>query len=200
MKLVRIAGVGVSLTAVVVISAYAYKAGGSGGHATDRYAGVFRDGKVEVIFEVKLDPLSFLLNRIKNKYKLIQIFVKSSGRGIKLSAENDKIELQFRNERGEEVLVRGIVNPGVSDPNFWDSLDNKLRRTLAYPKSIMPNAPEVICVLIPAAKVEAVREPEQEIDILPALIRYKIADLADGPVDIGRYVLEAAPPGRSTDL
>ncbi|TKJ38902.1 MAG: hypothetical protein CEE38_04180 [Planctomycetes bacterium B3_Pla] len=194
MRLFKITILAIFSVAILVISTHAFTAGGSGGHATDRYRGVFPDpnGEPEVKFEARLDPLSFLLNRIQNKYKLVRIFVTSRERRIKLSAEDDRIEFRFRNGEGEKVVVLGILNPFVSDPNFWDSLDNQLRRVLAYPKSIKPNEPEVICVLIPAAKVEALRKPEQRLDILPVLIQYKIVDLANEPVEIRREMLEMA--------
>jgi hypothetical protein len=191
MKFVRNAVVAFLLAGVVLISAYAYgqQLGAGKGFAIERYYGHIKDGEDYVEFEARLEPLSFLLNRVYNKYKLVRIVVTSGERRIQLAAKKDEILFSFRTEHGMEVTVPGILDHAAYDPNFWDSLDLKLRRALAYPKNIGRNEPEIISVLIPAKKVEALREPEQAVDILPVSIKYKIADLADEPVEIKRLTV-----------
>jgi hypothetical protein len=191
MKLVRTVIVAFLLAGVVLISRYTYgqQLGAGKGFAMERYSGHIKDGEHYVEFEVKLDPLSFLLNRVYDKYKLVRIVVTGGERRIQLAVKKDEILFSFRTEQVKEIKVPGILDPNAYDPKFWDSLDLKLRRSLAYPKNIGQNEPEIISVLIPAKEVEALRKPEQAIDILPVSIKYKIADLADKTVEIERLTV-----------
>ena len=198
MKRSRIAIVGVLLIVVLILSGYVpFRVGSSGGNTTEKYEGQLLKGEVKVRFAMRLDPLPFLLNSFQNKYKLVQIFAYSSGQRVKLSAEKDKIELMFKTADGE-ARIHGILDLGISDPNFWDSLDNNLRNVLAYPQSIMQYRPEVICVFVPAEKVEAIRGPGKRINILPQYIIYEIDDLED-EVYIGRMREVMSIPPRDAD-
>ena len=183
MRTIRIIIIAVFLAAILVISTHANVPGGEG-HMTNMYRGYVSDGKGSIKFEVELDPISFFLNRVNNKYKLVRITVDGGVRRIKLSKE-DKIEFFFNNR---QKPIPGILDLRKHDSEYWDSLDEKVRDVLAYPKSIGQERIKgtVICVYLPAMQVEALSKPDRGLEILPESIKYTIAALPGKDIKINR--------------
>ena len=137
---------------------------------------------------VEIEPVLFKLNSLKDKYKVIRIRVENRmSEPIKLSADKDAIEL----EMGGGNVVRGTLNLPGQDGSLWDSLNDDMRTTLAYPLSIRgvkgdgvnARRPEVVYVFafFPADKVSEV----------PRSFRYTIQS-------VGRTVkIELPPPTRA---
>ena len=111
-------------------------------------------------FSVEIERVSFKLNSLKDKYKVVRIRVENRMTApIKLSGDQDAIEL----EMGSGTVVRGTFNLRGQDGPMWDSLSDDLREALAYPLSIRgvkadgvdPRRPEVVYVFafFPADKV-----------------------------------------------
>jgi hypothetical protein len=104
--------------------------------------------------------VSFKLNSLKAKYKVVRIRVENRmSEPIKLSGDQDAIEL----EMDGGTVVRGTFNLRGQDGSLWDSLSDDMREALAYPLSIRgaksdevnPRRPEVVYVFafFPADKV-----------------------------------------------
>jgi hypothetical protein len=111
-------------------------------------------------FSVDIERVSFKLNSLKDKYKVICIRVENRmSAPIKLSGDQDAIEL----EMGSGTVVHGTFNLRGQDGSLWDSLSDDLREALAYPLSIRgakgdgvnSRQPEVVYVFafFPADKV-----------------------------------------------
>lgn len=83
-------------------------------------------------FITEVEHVMFQLNSIDNKYKVVRIkIINNSDKKIKLSAENDKIEIKFPND-----TIQGILSLTKQDSVLWDSLSDELRRDLVYPLSV----------------------------------------------------------------
>lgn len=111
-------------------------------------------------FSVEIERVSFKLNSLRDKYKVVRIRVKNRmSAPMKLSGDQDAIEL----EMDSGTVVRGTFNLRRQDGSLWDSLSDDLREALAYPLSIRgvkgdgvnPRRPEVVYVFafFPADKV-----------------------------------------------
>lgn len=111
MKVFRIVIIAVFLASILVISTHANVPGGEG-HKTNLYRGYFTKDRNRIKFEVKLDPISFLLNRVNNKYKLVRITVDGGLERVYLSPK-DKIEFFFNNKN-----ISGILDLRKHDPNY----------------------------------------------------------------------------------
>ncbi len=119
-------------------------------------------------FSVEIEPVTFLLNAYKDKWKVITIKVDNRRiEPIRLSAEEDGIELVLNGGR----VVKGTFQLRMQDGPAWDSLSDESRRDLAYPPSIR------------AAKVESRRAevvylfaffPAREVTGVPHIFRYSI--------------------------
>lgn len=84
-------------------------------------------------FSVEIERVSFKLNSLKDKYKVVRIRVENRMTApIRLSGDQDAIEL----EMGNGTVVRGTFNLRGQDGSLWDSLSDDLREALAYPLSI----------------------------------------------------------------
>ena len=114
-------------------------------------------------FSVEIERVSFKLNSLKDKYKVLRIRVENRmSAPIKLSGDQDAIEL----EMNSGTVVRGTFNLRGRDGSLWDSLSDDLREALAYPLSIRgakgdatsPRQPEVVYVFafFPADQVSDV--------------------------------------------
>jgi hypothetical protein len=130
---------------------------------TEKYVGQLNPnaGRTEQCeFSVEIERVTFRLNSLKNKYKVVRIRAENRMlESIKLSRDEDEIELEL--EGGE--VVSGTFNLQKQDGPLWDELSNGLRTALAYPLSVRgakgvetrPRQPEVIYVFafFPADKV-----------------------------------------------
>lgn len=84
-------------------------------------------------FSVDIERVTFKLNSLKDKYKVVRIRVENRmSVPIALSADQDAIELGLNS--GKTVL--GTFNLRRQDGPLWDSLSDDLRQALAYPLSI----------------------------------------------------------------
>lgn len=190
MRTLRIIIIAVFLAAILVISTHANVPGGKG-HMTNMYRGSVSVGKGSIKFKVELDPISFLLNRVNNKYKLVRITVDGGVRRVKLSTKDDRIEFFFNNR---QKPIPGILDLRKDDSKYWKSLDKKVRDVLAYPMSIGQERIKgaVICVYLLASEVEALSKPDRELEILPESIKYTIAALPGKDIKINRVYIGTA--------
>jgi hypothetical protein len=84
-------------------------------------------------FSTDIEPVSFRLISFKDKYKVVRIRVENrKAQSIKLSVENDSVELVMPDKK----VVKGTLNLKAQDGLMWDSLDDEMRKILAYPLSI----------------------------------------------------------------
>ena len=84
-------------------------------------------------FSTEIEPVSFKLTSFKNKYKVVRIRIENRKvQSIKLSPENDVIELVL----ADNSIMKGTLNLKAQDGLIWDSLDDEMRKVLAYPMSI----------------------------------------------------------------
>jgi hypothetical protein len=144
--------------------------GGGGPGRIHRFEGFVRasveGGRVELNVSADVDPISFRLNAVNGKYRLVQFEARNGGdKPVTLSADADRLEM---------VLASGSVvanlNPRKTDTEWWDALPKELREALAYPKSISSER-RVLYVLFPMTDAAA----------SPSSFRYTIASLG-GPI------------------
>lgn len=135
------------------------------------YRAEVRQGEGEPIdFSAELEAVLFRLNSVRNKYKVVRLkIVNDSPRTLKLSPDQDKIELLF--DAGE--AVPGILNLAGRDAALWDSFPADLRQVLAYPRIVESGEEENVFVFI----------ADPNLARLPKRIRYHIASLPD-PVEL----------------
>lgn len=147
-------------------------------------------------FRLGIDKIGFLLNTVDKKFKLVRIRLDNhSKETIRLSAENDNIDLYFKKDpnafvdpmkpleehRNDSVKIPGILDLSIHDPNLWSSFTEEIRNNITYPNSIEKGETEVITVFFPAAKIET----------LPLAIRYKIASTQGEAVEIRLRMVRA---------
>lgn len=154
---------------VIVASAteLAFCNGGKGKKTSYESRVYLKGGELQFVIEME-KPL-FLLNSVKNKYKVVRIRVLNhSNTTIDLSAKGDSIEFVF-----EKRSVSGILDLSSYDPALWDSFSGYLRDTLAYPEKIT-GVEENIFVFI----------PDMEVEDLPKSIKYKIQNLPSSTKEV----------------
>jgi len=85
------------------------------------------------VLDIEIEEIMFKLNSFKDKYKVVRIRVENGRKELlKLSAEKDAIELELSDGK----TVRGTFNLQAQDGPIWDTLDESMRKALAYPLSI----------------------------------------------------------------
>jgi hypothetical protein len=154
-----------------------------GGNASTEYVGAIGDAGARREFSVVLDRVLFPLLSMRGKYQVVRIVMRNGGPAVPLSMEKDTISATIGPEGGPEKVVKGIVNIGGEDPDFWGALTQEQRNTLAYPDDVPAapgggggNSPPVvraIYVFFPSADVAA----------LPRNFTYHI-DSVGQPIDI----------------
>ncbi|HEV8580153.1 MAG TPA: hypothetical protein VGX68_13865 [Thermoanaerobaculia bacterium] len=146
---------------------------GNGGKGkTTVYRAEVRQGEGEPIqFSAELEAILFRLNSVRNKYKVVRVkIVNDSSNSLKLSPDQDKIELLFNTG---EAPMQGILNLSKRDAALWDSLPADLRQALAYPRIVEAGEEENVFVFI----------ADPNLARLPRHIRYHVASLPD-PVEM----------------
>lgn len=148
--------------------------GGGGPGRVNRFIGDLRKsvdgGRVELNVATEIEPVSFRLNAVNGKYRLVQFEVRNGGnKPVTLSNDADRLEMQLANGS-----VVANLNPRKTDTEWWDALPNGLREALAYPASISGER-RVLYVLFPLT----------DATVWPRSFRYTIASLDGAIVEIG---------------
>lgn len=145
---------------------------GNGGKGkTTIYRAEARTGEGGPIqFSAELEAILFRLNSVQNKFKVVRLkIVNDSPRALKLSPDQDKIELLF----DDGAPVPGILKLSGRDAALWDSFSADLRQVLVYPRVVEAGEEENVFVFI----------ADPNLAHLPRRFRYHIASLPD-PVEL----------------
>jgi len=105
------------------------------------------DGRDRCRFSVEIERVSFVLNDVRDRYKLARVRVENLGPALALNAGRDRLDLVLAS--GETVPA--VLNLQSGDSAFWDSLSADLRQTMAYPPSVRGrsgegSSPEVVYI------------------------------------------------------
>ena len=104
---------------------------------------------------VEMDPVSFAVNTVGNKYKLVSLVLKNdAGTTLVLSAVRDRVMVVT--DSGE--IVRSSLQFAKLDRAIWDSWGNDIHERIEYPQSIPPHSSTTIYVFVPIEKLARVPE------------------------------------------
>jgi hypothetical protein len=160
---------------------------GERGRSSSSFVGELNPGDTptnQCMFSIEIDRVTFKLNSLKNKYKLVRVRLENMMSGpIRLSREGDSIELELSDGK----VVRGTFNLQGRDGQLWDALSDDTRKALAYPlfargvkgDEASPRRPEVIYVFA--------FFPADEVPEMPRVFRYKIQS-------VGKTIVIKSPP------
>jgi hypothetical protein len=170
------------MLAAVVVACLAclVRAGPQGGVRTStEYTGGTGDARRQ--FSIVLDRALFPLLSMGGKYRVVRVIVQNGGAAMPLSAEKDTVTATFAPDGGPEKIVKGMINIGQDDPDFWSALTQEQRNALAYPNAVPAppggdNAP-------PTARAIYVFFPAAEVTSLPRNFTYRIDSLGE-PIEI----------------
>jgi hypothetical protein len=108
-------------------------------------------GKIQAA--IRLQPLSFALQSVASKYRLIPIELRNDGeQEITLSAVRDQVRVFTAS--GEE-LVAGL-DLAKLDRAFWDSLDSGQQNSAAYPEIVPAGAARLFFAYVPAKQLRQI--------------------------------------------
>jgi hypothetical protein len=131
---------------------------------------------------VSLDRVLFPLLTMREKYRVARIIVRNGAASIPLSVEKDGVAMTLAGEAGEGSReVKGIVNIGAEDPEFWGALTQNERNQLAYP-DLLAAAPGGVNAA-PVVTVLFVFFPAKDVTRLPENFTLRLDALTD-PIDI----------------
>lgn len=130
---------------------------------TRTFTGKLSTGTGETQFTITLEPVSFAVTSVANKYKLVEVAIMNrSTAPIALSSDQDRFE----------AIVGGQAVPAVlslqrADSTLWDSFSVDRRKDLAYPVRVTAGAadrggitPEFVSLFEVSAGRPRTRTPE----------------------------------------
>jgi hypothetical protein len=124
-------------------------------------------------FKVELEPVLFRLVTVQNKYKPIRINIKNrNSKPLKLSLANDRIQVYSESK----TAIDGILDMSQAEPAWWQSLDQTMKNSLAYPDqaAIKGSEEENVFVFVPAEKLKS----------FPNSLAYTIKSYSNTPIRI----------------
>jgi hypothetical protein len=105
------------------------------------------DEKVVLVAETKLDPVTFSLNSFGGKYRIVRVEVKNlTDERIDLDPAQDRFVARV----GRDKVVTGVLSLVAADGATWDKIDERRRKSLAYPKTLDRRARITIYAFFPA--------------------------------------------------
>ena len=157
------------ITATLVSLSFAELSGRAGRSKT--FLGTATAGGADSRFSIAIEPVSFGVNSVANKYKLIEIAIENrSAAPITFSPDQDRFEAVINGQ-----TVPAVLSLQRADGALWDSFTAARRKDLAYPVRINGAAvgrstvPEYVSIFVFLA---ADRVPD-----VPTEFRYTIASL-----------------------
>ena len=135
------------------------------------FSGTATVGDGESRFSISIEPVSFGVNSVANKYKLLEISIENgSTTPLTLSSDQDRFE----------ALVNGQAIPALlslqrADSTLWNSFSTAARKDLAYPLRVGPatagrsTVPEYLSIFVFL--------PADLMSEMPTEFRYTIASL-----------------------
>lgn len=130
------------------------RAGGGGGIPSSLLTSDKRgEEPAKVQAMVRLQPKSFALESVANKYRLIPIEIRNDGdKALALSATRDQVKVMVSG--GESVA--GSFDLAKLDRAFWDSLESWQQDNAAYPETVPAGASQLVFAYVPADKVREI--------------------------------------------
>src|SRR5262249_125694 len=102
---------------------------------------------------IKLQPLSFGLESVANKYRLVPIELRNDGdQELALSAARDKVKVIAPS--GEEIA--GSLELSKLDRAFWGTLETWQQDNASYPESVPSGSSRLFFVYVPAEKLRGI--------------------------------------------
>jgi hypothetical protein len=137
-------------------------------------------------FSVEIERVTFKLNAVNNKYKVIRIRVENrAAEVIRLSGDDDLIEV----ETADGKVVRGTFDLRRQDAAVWDSWGPDMRKLLTYPSAISRAKGDDLSTRQPAVVYIFAFFPAVSVPDVPSSFRYTIKSVGE-PITI-------RPPGVS---
>jgi len=130
------------------------RAGGGGGIPSSLLTSDKRgEEPARVQATIRLQPKSFVLEAVANKYRLIPIEIHNGGdQALALSATRDQVKVIVADN---EVLV-GSFDLAKLDRTFWDSLESWQQDNAAYPENVPAGASRLVFAYVPAEKLRRI--------------------------------------------
>ena len=155
-------------TAMTVIGLAALGAGGGTLNNpqetyTNSWTGMPDEG---VIASVTLQFVSYELNAVAGKYKLIPVLLRTGSRpsSLTLSLEQDRLVV---NSGGKKIAASFQLS--ALDRTLWDSLPPEMKKRLTYPEQLNPDSAMMVYAFVPLAELTGPLEGfEYTIHSLPA--------------------------------
>ncbi len=119
-----------------------------------------------VIASVTVQFVSYELNSVAGKYKLIPVLLRTSARSapITLSIEKDRLVVSS----GGKAIAASFRLSALDRP-LWDALPPDAKKRLTYPEQLSPNSAMMVYALVPLADLKGRLEGfEYTIKSLPA--------------------------------
>jgi hypothetical protein len=159
--------------AVAVVATFALAAGGGTLNDpqetyTSSWKGVPNDG---VIASVTVQFVSYELNSVAGKYKLIPVLLRTGSRSapLTLSLEQDRLVVSS----GGKAITASFRLSALDRP-LWDALPPGTKKRLTYPEQMSPNSAMIVYALVPLADLKGQLEGfEYTIKSLPAPLPLK---------------------------
>ncbi|HKE95152.1 MAG TPA: hypothetical protein VKB34_12650 [Povalibacter sp.] len=131
----------------------AYAGGGGGIPSSFLTSGKRGEEPAKVQATIRLQPNSFALESVANKYRLIPIEISNAGEAeLALSATRDQVKVITRTD---EILV-GSFQLSKLDRTFWDSLESWQQDAASYPENVPAGSSRLVFVYVPAEKLRGV--------------------------------------------
>ncbi|HEX5529922.1 MAG TPA: hypothetical protein VFZ82_10185 [Methylomirabilota bacterium] len=155
--------------AVAVVATVALAAGGGAplNDPQETYTNSWKEAPNDgVISSVTVQFVSYELNSVAGKYKLIPVLLRTGARPapLVLSLEQDRFSV-----RNGGKTIPASFQLSALDRTLWDSLPSDTKKRLTYPEQLSPNSAMIVYAFVPLADLKGRPEGfEYAIKSLPA--------------------------------
>jgi hypothetical protein len=157
------AGIAVAVSATVALAAGGGTLNDPQETYTNSWKGMPNDG---VIASVTVQFVTYELNSVAGKYKLIPVLLRAGARSapLTLALEQDRLVVSCGGKR-----IAASFQLSALDRTLWDSLPPDTKRRLTYPEQLSPDSAMMVYAFVPLADLKGQLEGfEYTIKSLPA--------------------------------
>jgi hypothetical protein len=155
------AGIAVAVSATVALAAGGGTLNDPQETYTNSWKGMPNDG---VIASVTVQFVTYELNSVAGKYKLIPVLLRTGARSAPLALEQDRLVVSCGGKK-----IAASFQLSALDRTLWDSLPPDTKRRLTYPEQLSPDSAMMVYAFVPLADLKGQLEGfEYTIKSLPA--------------------------------